>query len=322
MKTGQSLKTIRLLRLPGSNRLRGFTQNLELLMLSLPVMIYLFIFSYIPMAGIIVAFKDFRYDKGIFGSDWAPEYGLRNFKFLFSTADGWRIFKNTVLMNLLFIFAGLVVSVVMALMLYQITRRVYLKVYQTIAIIPNFISWVVAGFAFYAVFSTQYGLTNSVTKMLGMEAIDWYSDPGYWPVILAFASIWKYAGMSTVIYFAALMGIDKEYFEAAEIDGANRFQVTWRIMLPFLQTTIVILTIMSIGNILRADFGMFFQLTRDVPMLYPVTDVIDTYVFRALKKGNMASSSAAGFFQSVVGFILVLVTNKIVHKINPENSLF
>lgn len=303
-------------------KLKNIIGDVELTILSLPVIIFMLVFSYLPMAGIIVAFKTFRYDKGIFGSDWAPHLGLKNFEFLFKSVDAWRIFRNTVGLNFLFITVGTVTSIVLALMLFEIAKGIYVKIYQTIAILPNFISWVVAGFAFYAIFSPQYGISNHIFRMLGMDPIAWYNEPKYWPIILMFSNIWKYVGMSIVIYYASLMGVEKDYFEAAEIDGATKLQIIFHITIPFLKTMVVILTILNIGNILRADFGMFYQLTRDVGMLYPTTDVIDTYVFRALRRGDIATSSATGLFQSIVGFILVLVTNLVVKKIDEDSSLF
>lgn len=294
--------------------------NFQFLILCVPALIQLFIFAYLPMGGVIIAFKNFQYDLGILGSKWC---GLNNFKFFFSSQDAWRIIRNTLGLNALFIITGLIVSVGIALLLYEIKQRRRVQIYQTLLILPQFISWVVVGYMSYALLNPNYGLINNLMKLLNMKPIDWYASPKYWPGMLMVANLWKGMGMSSIMYYAALMGIDKEYFEAAQIDGASKWQTTLYVSIPFLTPMMVILTILNIGNIFRADFGMFYNLTRDVGMLYSTTDVIDTYVFRALRTlGDVNTSSAVGLFQSIVGFILIIATNFAVRKIDPEKSLF
>ncbi|WP_273323542.1 ABC transporter permease [Vallitalea guaymasensis] len=297
-----------------------FKSQVEFFSMTLPVIIHIFIFCYIPMVGIIIAFKDFRYDKGIFGSEWI---GFENFKFFFSSQDAWRVTRNTALMNIIFIITNLIVCVVVAILMYQLTNRVFVKFYQTTMILPHFLSFVVVGFMTYALLNPVHGVLNQMLVSMGFEPVNVYTSPKYWPFILPLINIWKTVGMGSVIYYAALMGINKEYLEAAAIDGANKWQVTTKIIIPFLVPVMTILTILAIGNIFRADFGMFYQITRNSSLLYETTDVIDTYIFRALRKfGDIGMSSAVGLYQSFVGFILVIVANTIVKKIDKDSAMF
>lgn len=303
-----------------SKRVQDFRNNFELLLLAIPAIVFIFIFKYTTMVGVLVAFKNFKYNLGFWKSDWV---GFRNFRFFFESQDAWRVTRNTVGMNLIFIALGLITSVGIAILLFEISKKIFIRVYQTAMIFPNFISWVVAGYMFYAFFNVQYGIFNGLLQSLGLEPIYWYSKAEYWPFILAFASIWKGAGWGSVIYYAALVGIDPQYFEAAEIDGAKKLQVIKYITIPFLKPLMIILTILAIGGIFSADFGMFYNLARDIGPLYPTTDVIDTYVYRSLRvNGDIGMSSAVGLYQAVVGFVLVLTTNFVVRRISPENSLF
>lgn len=302
------------------NILSNTKSNFELLLMAAPSVLFIFIMAYLPLPGIILAFKNFKYNLGIFRSPWI---GLKNFEFLLLNDSAIRITRNTVVMNLIFLLTGTVFSIGIALLLFEITRRWTIKAYQTIMIFPNFLSWVVVSYMFYGIMNPQYGLLNVLMQSFGKEAVDWYSKPELWPVILMITNLWKGGGMGSVIYYSVLMGINKEYFEAAAIDGASKWQMTKNISLPFLYPMITLLTILSIGQIIRADFGMFYTLTRDVATLYPTTDVIDTYVFRALRKtGDTGMAAAAGFYQSIVGFIMILATNYVVRKKSPENSLF
>jgi putative aldouronate transport system permease protein len=301
-------------------KIKYFMENWELLVMALPAMIIVFVFSYIPMFGIIIAFKNFKFDKGLWDSPWV---GFKNFEFFFNTEDAWRITRNTIGLNLLFILVGTICSIGLALVLYEVTKKRLVKLFQTTMIFPHFLSWVVVGYMFYAIFNVQHGILNSVIQFFGGDAIDWYMLPNKWPGIFVGVIIWKGVGWGSIIYYASLMGIDNQFFEAAKIDGANKMQQIRYISIPFLSSIVLILTILGIGGIMRSDFGMFFYLTRDMGTLYSTTDVIDTYVYRSLKTiGDVGMSSAAGLYQSVVGFILILTTNYIVNKINPENSLF
>lgn len=299
-------------------RLKLFRQNSPLLLLALPAMLLLLVFNYIPLYGLILPFKEYRIDLGFFESPWA---GFENFEYLF-TGDAWRITRNTILFNAIFIVVGLIGAVGFALLLFQLTSG-FVKLYQTILFIPYFISWVVASYLFLGLLDMDYGYINRLLEMFGQDPIMWYNEPKYWYVILPLANLWKGVGYSTIIYYTQLLGVDPELYEAASLDGAKKWQCVRYISLPMLKPLIVMMTLMSIGSIVKADFGLFYNLTRDSTALYPVTDVIDTYVYRALRQlGDVGMSSAAGFYQSVVGFILVLTSNFVVKKLDPENSLF
>lgn len=299
---------------------RMSTSSKQLWILSIIPIISIFIFSYVPMFGIILAFKRYNYSEGIFGSPWV---GFENFRYLLESDNFYRITRNTLVMNFLFIVLGTIAAVTLALFLYRLTSRNKTKVYQTILITPNFLSWVVVAYMVYAILNPQHGVLNGILTRLGFEAVSWYGEPGAWPAILVIINIWKTVGMNSVIYYASMMGIDESQFEAARIDGASNSQITRKIILPGIMGLIIMMTILNIGNIFRADFGLFYQIPRNVGKLYPTTDVIDTYIFRTLQEdGNMGVSSAVGLLQSCVGFVLVVVTNTIVKKIDSDNALF
>lgn len=301
-------------------RRSGRKNNYRLYVLCAVPVLLVFIFNYIPMCGAIIAFKDYRYNEGIFGSDWV---GFKNFDIFFKSKDFVNVAWNTVYLNVLFIASGIVCSTILAVILFEITKRRNVKIYQTLMITPYFISWVVAGYVLYAFLNPQYGLLNQFLTTIGLEEIDWYSKPKVWPMILTIANLWKNVGMDSVIYYAALMGIDSTLFEAAELDGANKIQTTKYITIPCLVSLITIMTILKIGGIFRADFGLFYQLTRNVGQLYSTTDVMDTYIYRTLKEWHdLSLSSAAGLLQSVVGFVLVMITNSITKRIDEDCALF
>ena len=293
--------------------------NTELSLLAIPGVLLLIIFCYIPMFGIVIAFKDYNMSRGILKSAWN---GFDNFKFFFESLDAVRIIRNTVGYGIVFVTLSMVCQVILALILFEVMNKKALKAYQTIMILPNFLSWVIVGYISYVFLSPESGVLNEMITFFGGEKIKWYSDPKYWPYILTIVNTWKGVGIGSIYYYASLMGIDASIFEAAEIDGANKLQKIRYISIPSLVPIIVIMLIMSIGGVIRGDFGLFYQIPRDVGLLYPTTDIIETYVFRGLRGGNMAISTAVGLFQSVVGLFLVTLTNFIVKKINPENSLF
>lgn len=300
---------------------KKLTKNvLQLYSLCLIPLLLVFVFNYIPMFGIIIAFKNYRYDRGIFGSEWI---GFKNFEYFIRSNDFWRITQNTLVLNTIFIVVGIVLSVALAIMLFDVKKTRNVKIYQTIVITPTFLSWVVAGYMAYAILNPEYGLINTLIKNLGLETVSWYTTPKAWPTILTIASVWKNVGMDSVVYYAALMGIDSELYEAAQIEGANKWQLIKKISIPSLIPLISMLSILKIGTIFRADFGLFYQLTRDVGVLYPTTDVVDTYIFRTMRViGDMSMSSAVGVLQSVVGFVLVMITNYGAKKIDPDRALF
>lgn len=302
------------------SRWKEFKDNAELSVMLIPGLILLIVFSYIPMVGIIIAFKDYRNNLGIFGSAWN---GFENFKFFFQSQDAWRIFRNTVGYGMLFIVTTLIAAVFIAILLYEVKRKIALKFYQTSMILPHFLSWVIVGYITYMLLEPNMGVINQIIRFFGGDGVQWYSEPKYWPVILPIVNLWKNIGLKMVMYYAALMAIDEELFEAAQIDGANRFKQIIYITLPSLVPLMTILTILDVGNIIRGDFGLFYNIPRDVGLLYPTTDIIDTYLYRGLRTGDdIGITTAVGLFQSVIGFVMVVGTNLIVKKVAPENSLF
>lgn len=303
-----------------AGRRKGFRENAELSVLLIPGLLYFLIFCYLPMAGVVVAFKDYRNNLGIFGSKWV---GLKNFEFFFTSQDAARIFRNTIGYGIAFIILGLVCAVFIALLLYEIRSRAWLKYYQTTMILPHFLSWVIVGYITYILLEPNLGIINKVLAVFGIDGRQWYSEPKYWVVILPIVNIWKTVGLNCIMYYAALMGVDKELFEAATLDGAGRVKQVIHISLPMLIPLMITLTILHVGNVIRGDFGLFYTIPRDIGLLYPTTDIIDTYVYRGLRTGDdLGITAAVGLFQSVVGLIMVVGTNMIVKKIDPEKSMF
>lgn len=286
-----------------------------------PALIYVFINNYIPMAGIVVAFKDYKVKKGIFGSDWC---GFKNFEFLFKTNDAWNITRNTILYNLAFIVLGTVFAIAVAIIFNEIQNKAAQKFYQTAILLPYLISIIVVAYLVYAFLSVNTGFINkSIIEPLGGTGVSWYDSPKYWPFILVFVNLWKGFGYNTIIYLANIVGIDRSYYEAAVVDGASKWEQIRFITLPCLKSTIIILTLMSVGRIFFSDFGLFYQVPMNSGPLIDATSTIDTYVFRGLmQRGNVGMSAAAGFYQSLVGFCLVLLANLVVRKVSKENALF
>ena len=293
-----------------------FKKNLPLTMMALPGIILMILFKYLPLSGIVLAFKQYNIRDGIFGSAWN---GLKNFEYLFRTKDAWIITRNTLGYNLLFIVLDLVLAVTMAIILNELHQKKAAKVYQTIFMAPYFLSWVVVSFVAYSLLSVDNGFIN---RAFGLN-VTWYSEPRVWPFILIIFQVWKTLGYSTVMYLGSIVGISNDYYEAALMDGATKWQQIRYITLPSLKSMMIVLTILAIGKIFYADFGLFYQLPRNSGPLFPVTNVIDTYVYRALKEnGNIGMSAAASLYQSLVGFVLVLVSNFIVRKIDKDSALF
>jgi putative aldouronate transport system permease protein len=291
-----------------------------LLLIALPSILVCFLMAYIPMFGIILAFKSLNYKQGILGSPWV---GLANFKFFFISGKALSVSANTALYNVLFIAATTLASILIAILVAEMGGKVFKKTAQSLMFLPYFISWVVVGALMYNIFNVDNGLLNHYIKAMGSEPLNIYQTPWYWYIILPALRIWKLAGYSSIIYLAAIMGIDAELYEAATIDGANRFQKIRLITLPMLKPTIAILLMLSLGGILRGDFEMFYQLIGANSMLYKSTDVIDTFVFRSLiGNGDIGMTSAAAFYQSVLCFVFITATNGLVRKINSEYALF
>lgn len=299
-------------------RLSG--EQWQLMSMALPAALVVFIFSYLPIGGLVLAFKDYKYNKGILGSDFV---GLKNFMFFFRSNDFFTVTRNTLLYNFMFIVVGLIVSVSLAIMLSNITKRISIKIYQTSIFLPYFLSWVVVAYMSLTFLDYNHGLINNLMKAMGKTPISFYSELKYWPFILLFFNLWKGMGYSTLIYYACILGIDESLYEAARLDGCSNLKLLRHITIPMLVPTIILLSILSIGRIFYSDFGLFFQLTHNVGTLMPVTDVIDTYIYRTLRiTGDVGISAAVGFIQSIVGFVLVLGTNLVVRRINEENSLY
>lgn len=299
----------------------NFKKDLPLFLIALPGIIYLIINNYVPIMGLFLAFKDYSFMKGIFGSDWC---GFDNFEFLFKTKDAWIMTRNTILYNVAFIILGTVVAIFIAVLLCELGERMRVKFFQASLLFPNLLSWVVIGFVVFAFLNADTGfINNTVLEKLGMEPISWYTYKGAWPFILILVNLWKNAGYQSIIYMASISGIDKSMYEAAALDGATKIQQIFRITLPMLKPTVITLTLMSIGRIFYSDFGLFYQVPQNSGALFDVTQTIDTYVYRGLMElNNVGMSAAAGLYQSVIGFILVLVANGIVRKLDSDNALF
>lgn len=286
----------------------------------IPAALYTIIFGYCTIPYMIIAFQKFSYKKGIFGSDWA---GLSNFRFFFGSQDAGRIIANTLKLNLLFIFFTIVAAVALAIMINEIRNRYFKKIAQSTYLLPYFLSWVIVNYILYGIIGSKYGFLNKIIEFFGGTAINFYNAPEYWTVILVVAKVWKDLGMNTVIYLATLVGFDDELYDAAAVSGATRWQMCWKITLPMLMPTVIMLGIMSIGKIFYGDFGMIYALVGDNGVLYNATDVIDTYVFRLLRStGNPSQAMAVSLFQAVMGFICVWGTNYIAKKKFEEGALF
>ncbi|MFC4306046.1 ABC transporter permease [Cohnella boryungensis] len=292
-----------------------------LLIMMIPGLLYLLINNYLPMFGLAIAFKNVNFAKGIFQSDWV---GFANFEYLFKTSDAYIITRNTILYNIVFIGLGTVLSLACAILLNEIRHKKLLKAYQSIITLPHLISMVIVSYLVYALLSPDTGFLNkTVLPWLGIEEISWYTETKYWPWILTIVHFWKSVGYSSIVYFAALLGIDEEYYEAARLDGASRWQQIRRITIPILTPVIIMLTLLNVGRIFYSDFGLFYQVPMNSGALFETTATIDTYVFRGLMgNSDIGMSTAAGFYQSIVGFMLVMLANYIVRRRNKDNALF
>lgn len=303
---------------------RNFFQNLwkyrTLTLMCIPAILFFFLFSYMPMPGIWVAFVKYNYRKGIFGSNFI---GLQNFEFLAQSGKLWSLTKNTILYNIAFILLGNFFAIFMAILLNEIQSKVFKKVSQTMMFLPYFISQVLVGVLVFNFLNYDTGFVNTVLVRFGLEKWQPYADPKCWPILLVAIYLWQQTGYSSVVYFASIMGIDGEIVEAARVDGANAFQKIRYIILPSLKPTIVILLLFALGGIVKGNFGLFYNIIGTNPLLYDTTDIIETFVYRAtMTDFNFSTASAVGLYQSVIGFVIVMVVNFIVKKIEPDYSLF
>lgn len=301
--------------------LRNIVKYRVLLFMLFPPAIVFFINCYIPMFGVFIAFKNINYVDGIMGSPWT---GLDNFRFLFATSDAWRVTINTIAYNISFIVSGLLLSVAIAIAINEVRAKITSRFYQTVMIMPNFLSMVVVSYIVYAFLHPEYGfLVKYVLPLFGHNSVNAYMHPQAWPYILWLTKMWHSVGIGSVIYLAAITGISEELYEAAVMDGASKWQQIIRITIPLLTPVMVILTILNLGGIFRSDFGLFYHVTLDSGALRSTTDVIDTYVYRGLIQLNdLGMSSAANFYQSVVGFFLVIGANSLARKLNRDTALF
>ena len=298
--------------------LRRFKANWQLLLLCVPSIVMTLLFHYFPMFGLLLPFKQYKYAEGILGSKWI---GLTYFKLFFNMPDMWRLIRNTVGYSILFMVLDLFLNVFTAVLLYDISDNFAKKIYQSSIMIPNFMSWVIVGYITYAILNPSLGIMSRFLNALGKNNVDVYANTKYWPFILTAVHRWQ-GKNGYLMYYANLMAIDPQLFEAAAIDGANGWQMKKYISLPSLIPLMCMMTIMAIGGLFSGDFGLFYQIPMDVGALYETTDIINTYVYRGLNTGNYSISSSVGLLQSAIGFVLILVVNAVVRKISPENSMF
>ena len=323
----QTRKPKRVPDLRTSGRFSKAKKTLMLLTMVAPGAIWLLLLRYLPMGGIILAFKNYKiYPKdptflnNLIHSKWV---GLDNFKFLFTTGDSWIMIRNTLAYNIVFIILGVIIPVAFAIMMSELSRKFVAKTYQTLMFFPYFLSWVVVSYFLNAFIDAQYGLIPMAQRAAGETAVSWYTTPGPWPYIIVFANLWKNVGYSTVLYLAAITGIDQTQYEAAAIDGAGKWQQILHVTLPNLRTMIAILFILNVGKIFNADFGLFWNVPMQNGALFSVTQVVDTYIYRVLMNtGNIGQSTAAGLLQNIVGFLCIIGANAVVRKIDSDSTLF
>ena len=303
------------------SKMRKIRRYWPLYLMMLPACIYIFINNYVPLPGVSLAFRQYNFQKGIYGS---PFIGLKNFKFLFASKDAWIIMRNTIGYNLIFIVLGTVCAIAVAILLCEIRSKISKKIYQTCILIPYLVSMVIISYLVFAFLSTDVGFINKgILEPLGKSTISWYNESKYWPIILPIVNTWKSFGFQATIYYANVISIDKSYYEAAQLDGASKLQQVRYITLVLLKPVIIMMILLAVGKIFYSDFGLFYQVTQNSGAIYSTTNTIDTYVYRTLiQTGDVGMSAAAGVYQSVVGFLIVLITNLLLRKISPEDSLF
>lgn len=300
--------------------LAEFKKNKALFAMAAPAFVLVLVMSYLPMSGLVLAFKSYRYDMGVFGS---PFNGLDNFKYLFSSGTGWLITRNTILYNLLNLITSQLIAVIIAIFISEIRHKKFKKVTQTVILMPYFISWVVVGVFVFSLLNYESGMINNIVKIFGGEPINFYMKPSAWPVIICLFNAWKWTGYNSVIYIAAITGVDGEINEAAAIDGATIFQRIRYITIPSIRPTLITMILLQVGRILRGDFEMFYQIVGNNGQLFNATDVIDTYVFRSLVTNpDIGMTAAATLYQSVLCFVIIMAVNTIVKHIDEEYALF
>lgn len=300
--------------------LHEIKKNRVLFLMAIPSILLTLILSYLPMSGLVLAFKNYRYDRGIFGSAWN---GFSNFRYLFASGDGWLITRNTILYNILNLGTCQLLAIIIAIIISELPGKIYKKFTQSVLFLPYFISWVIVGTFVYNLFNYETGVLNNTLRLMGMAEVNVYDMPGIWPAVICIFNSWKWSGYNSIIYIAAITGIDSEQFEAATIDGANIFQRIRYITLPSIKSTIITMLLLQVGRILRGDFEMFYQIVGRNGQLYKTTDVIDTYVFRSLLTNtNMGMTAAATFYQSFLCFVIIMIVNAVVKRIDEDYALF
>lgn len=300
---------------------RALRQNTKpLLLIALPGILYLLINNYLPMIGIFLAFKDYSYIKGPFKSNWC---GFKNFEFLFRSDAAFTMIRNTLAYNVVFIITTTVLAITLAIMMNELNKLTISKFFQGSLLLPNLVSMVIVSYLVYAFLNPESGLLNNTLELLHLPTVNWYSEPKYWPMILVIVNAWKNAGYASIVYIGSIAGIDPSLYEAARIDGAGKWKQIVRVTLPQLKSTIILMTLLSVGRIFASDFGLFYQVPMDSGALYNVTQTVDTYVYRALiKNGDVGMSAAASLIQSIVGFVTVVTANWLVKKADSDSALF
>ena len=301
-------------------KVRLIKRYIPVYLMALPGILYLFINNYMPLPGLVLAFKKYSTKKGIWGSPWI---GFKNFKYLFKTQDAWIITRNTLGYNILFIFFNVIIAVAIAILLSELTTK-WKKLYQSTILLPHFLSTVIISYLVFAFLSAEHGFLNTrIFPVFGIEPVSWYTETKYWPFILVFVQTWRSVGYSCIVYLSTIFGFDREIYEASAIDGASKWQQITKITLPLLRATIIMMVLLAVGRIFYSDFGLFYQVPQRSGILLSVTQTIDTYVYRGLlERNDMPMATAAGVYQSIVGFILVMSANLIVRKIDPDSALF
>ncbi|MFC5404193.1 ABC transporter permease [Cohnella soli] len=299
---------------------REIIKNRYLYVLALPGFMFLIVFAYVPMAGHLIAFKQYRLADGIWGSKWI---GFDNFKFFFMSSDWYKVTFNTIFLNGLFIVCGLGIALLLAIFLSEIQNALFKKIAQSFIFMPYFISWLVVSMMVFAFLNTTDGILNRTLAANGLDTKNWYLMPGIWPAVLTIIYVWKFAGYYSIIFLAAIAGISGEYYESARIDGATRFQQIIHITLPLIRSVLIVLALLGVGRIFYGDFGMIYGIVGDTAPLYPTTDVIDTYSYRALRQlGDFGKSSAVIMYQSVMGLVTIVIFNAIAKRVDKDAGLF
>lgn len=302
------------------SKLKHIAKNPFLYVMAVPGLLFFLVFSYFPIYGIMIAFKDYDFSKGITGSKWV---GFKNFDYFFTSDDFWTVLRNTLVLNTLFILFTTMAAVLIALMFNEIRNKYFKRISQSLIFLPYFMSWIVVGMIVQSMFGGEEPMINAWLQGLGLEPINWMFEAKLWPFILTLIRVWQGAGYLSIIFLAAITGISEDLYEAARIDGASKPQIMLRITLPLLVPTIMIMTLLAVGRIFNGDFAMIYAIIGDNSLLYPTTDVIDTFVFRSMRQlHDFGMSSAVGLFQSVMGLIFVVIANGITRKVSKESALF